>query len=40
MALLEHTAPSTFYTQLAELPLPVSADFGGDRTSINVISDC
>ncbi|KAG0694260.1 Alpha/Beta hydrolase protein [Suillus ampliporus] len=31
MALLKHTGPSTFYTELAELPLPVSADFvGGD----------
>ncbi|KAG1796099.1 Alpha/Beta hydrolase protein [Suillus variegatus] len=31
MSLLQHTGPSTFYTELAELPLPVSADFvGGD----------
>jgi hypothetical protein len=27
MSLLQHTGPSTFYTELAELPLPVSADF-------------
>ncbi|KAG1834331.1 hypothetical protein DFJ58DRAFT_908669 [Suillus subalutaceus] len=27
MSLLQHTGPSTLYTELAELPLPVSADF-------------
>jgi hypothetical protein len=35
MSLLEHTGPSTFYTELAELPLPVSADFvSSDGASI------
>ncbi|KAG0694165.1 Alpha/Beta hydrolase protein [Suillus ampliporus] len=29
MALLQHTGPSTVYTELAELPIPVSADFVG-----------
>ncbi|KAG2068544.1 alpha beta-hydrolase [Suillus decipiens] len=27
---LQYTGPSTFYTELAEIPLPVSADFVGD----------
>ncbi|KAG1725352.1 alpha beta-hydrolase [Suillus paluster] len=36
MALLQHTGQSMFYTELAELPLPVSADFvGGDGASIS-----
>ncbi|KAG1744589.1 Alpha/Beta hydrolase protein [Suillus paluster] len=31
MALLQHTGSSTYYTELVELPVPVSADFvGGD----------
>ncbi|KAG2751637.1 hypothetical protein P692DRAFT_201863756 [Suillus brevipes Sb2] len=30
MSLLQHTGPSTLYTEFAELPLPVSADFVGD----------
>jgi hypothetical protein len=38
MSLLQHTGPSTLYTELAELPLPVSADFvGGDGASFNTI---
>ncbi|KAG2741398.1 hypothetical protein P692DRAFT_201857504 [Suillus brevipes Sb2] len=35
MSLLQHTGPSTLYTELAELPLPVSAEFiGGDVARI------
>ncbi|KAG1795267.1 Alpha/Beta hydrolase protein [Suillus variegatus] len=35
MSLLQHTGPSTFYAELAELPLPVSADFvGGDAPRV------
>jgi hypothetical protein len=40
MSPLQHTGPSTFYTELAELPLPVSANFvAGDGASINLIGD-
>ncbi|KAG1744584.1 Alpha/Beta hydrolase protein [Suillus paluster] len=36
MASLKHTGPSTFYTELAELPVPVTADFvGGDGVSLH-----
>jgi hypothetical protein len=39
MSLLEHTGPSRFYTEFAELPLPQSADFvAADGVSINLIS--
>ncbi|KAG2113986.1 Alpha/Beta hydrolase protein [Suillus cothurnatus] len=35
MSLLQHTGPSTLYTELAELPFPVSADFvGGDAARV------
>jgi len=40
MSLLQHTGPSALYTELAELPFPVSADFvGGDGASVNIIRD-
>ncbi|KAG1902336.1 Alpha/Beta hydrolase protein [Suillus fuscotomentosus] len=36
MSLLQHTGPSTLYTELAELPLPVSADFVGGGWCRNI----
>jgi hypothetical protein len=37
MSLLQHTGPSTLYTEFAELPLPVSADFVGSDGAFKII---